>query len=183
MTLNDIIISALRQLERGTDAQTIDSYHDTFTDYVNEALRLIARSRFRQVREDEVVLDGKGMFHLAELPRECVRVEAVKKDGRPVAWRQPVTGSVLCGKAGERVAVLYRFMPKAVSSTSDVPEAPERIHGAIASYVVARHRVSSGDPGMQQAAAYHFDLFNRELMALERESHGVADSFKLKNRW
>lgn len=181
MTLNNIIMSALRQLERGTDAQTIDSYQGTFTDYVNEALRLIARSRYKQTRQDIVKLDENGCFNLADLERECIRIETVNGG---TGFTQLITGVISCGgKEGDEVKVVYRFMPKLLSSTAEVPEVPERMHGAIASYVVARHRVSSGDPNMQAAAAYHFDLFNRELALLERETHGTPDSFKLKNRW
>lgn len=183
MTLNDIIVSALRQLERGTDAQTIDSYQSTFTDYVNEAIRLIARSRFKQTRKETVAVDADGQFSLSGLSRECLRVESVSRGGAKVTFSQPVTGTIQCGGGAGTVEVVYRFMPKPLFSTTDVPELPPRIHGAIASYVVARHRVSSGDPDMQAAAEYYFSLFNRELTALERETHGTPDSFKFKNRW
>lgn len=183
MTLNNIIMSALRQLERGTDAQTIDSYRDTFTDYVNEAIRLVARSRFKQTRKDTVVLNENGQFSLSDLPRECIRIESISSGGTSVSFTQPVTGTIQCSGGSGSVEVTYRFMPKPISSTSDVPELPERIHSALASYIVARHRVSSGDPNLQAAAEYYFNLFNRELAELERETHGTADSFKFKNRW
>ena len=42
MTLNDIIYAALRQLERGTDAQTVDKFRRVFTDYANSGQRRLA---------------------------------------------------------------------------------------------------------------------------------------------
>ena len=38
MTLNDIIVSALAQLDRGHDAQTLDIWRDKFTRFANEAV-------------------------------------------------------------------------------------------------------------------------------------------------
>ena len=38
MTLNDIIVSALAQLDRGHDAQTLDIWRDKFTRFANDAV-------------------------------------------------------------------------------------------------------------------------------------------------
>ena len=38
MTLNDIIVSALAQLDRGHDAQTLDTWREKLTRFANEAV-------------------------------------------------------------------------------------------------------------------------------------------------
>ena len=43
MTLNDIIVSALAQLDRGHDAQTLDTWREKLTRFANEASLLPAQ--------------------------------------------------------------------------------------------------------------------------------------------
>ena len=38
MTLNDIIVSALAQLDRGHDAQSLDVWRDKFTRFANDGV-------------------------------------------------------------------------------------------------------------------------------------------------
>ena len=44
MTLNDIIVSALAQLDRGHDAQTLDIWRDKFTRFANDGVTDLAEA-------------------------------------------------------------------------------------------------------------------------------------------
>lgn len=183
MTLNDIIVSALRQLERGTSAQTIDKYRDVFTDYANSGVRRLAR-RFKVTRMDEVTLQDK-RFSLDALSRDCLRIMDIEaEDGKKRPFDKEYTGHfrVMGVKPEEKVKVIYRFMPKEMTSTSDVPELPSYIQRAIPYYVVGCQRCG-GDPDTQGTASAHFSLFNTEVAMIERETMGDFKSTKLLNRW
>ena len=48
MTLNDIVVSALAQLDRGHDAQTLDIWRDKFARFANDAVADLAiNTRYR----------------------------------------------------------------------------------------------------------------------------------------
>lgn len=182
MTLNDIIVSALRQLERGTSAQTIDKYRGVFTDYANAAVRRLAR-RFKVTREDEVQLENS-RFSIDDLSRDCLRIMEITENGKRIIFDRETTGHfyVLAKDPNGKVKVFYRFMPRDMTSTSDVPELPNHIQRAIPYYVVACERCG-GDPETQGTSSAHFSLFNSEVAMIERETMGDFKSTKLLNRW
>lgn len=180
MTLNDIISTSLTMLERGTDAQTIDHYRAQFTKYANDAVMEIL-SRVKQQRKNTVTLVD-GAFSVDDLDRDCIRVTSVLVDGKPVEYWQDAYGSgtfkVDTDKA--ETVVSYRFIPKEMSSSTDVPELPAHMHRLIPYYVVACQRCG-GDPATQGTASAHFSIFNNMVRALERETRGEPQSFRLLN--
>lgn len=182
MTLNDIIVSALRQLERGTSAQTIDKYRAVFTDYANAGVRRLAR-RFKVTREDEIQLED-GCFDLLDLSRDCLKIVEISEDGKKRRFDRVYTGRIrVCNaKPDAVVKVFYRFLPREMTSTSDVPELPNHIQRALPYFVVACQRCG-GDPDTQGTSSAHFSLFNSEVAMIERETMGDFKSTKLLNRW
>lgn len=125
MTLNDIIYAALRQLERGTDAQTVDKFRRVFTDYANSGQRRLA-NRFKVTRLETVKLDDKGRFNVDSLERSCVLIEKITDgNGAVMSWDEIVTGLIeVTNGANADVNVYYRYMPREMSSPTDVPELP-----------------------------------------------------------
>lgn len=184
MTLNDIIYAALKQLERGTDAQTVDKFRGAFTDYANTGIRRIAQ-RFKVTYIENVTLDDNRRFDVSSLSRPCQYIESVKKDGIAAAWDEVATGIVEVtsgAEAGDSVSVLYRYTPVALSSATDVPQLPAYTHYLIPYFVVACQRCGS-DSDTQATAGAHFDLFNQELANLRSMHLGSAESYQLKNMW
>ena len=72
MTLNDIIVSALAQLDRGHDAQTLDTWREKLTRFANEAV-LDLSAAYCPRRTEELTLDGK-LLRTERLSRPCIRV-------------------------------------------------------------------------------------------------------------
>lgn len=182
MTLNDIIVSALGMLERGRDAQTIDTYRDQFTYYANLAVREISL-KFKRTKKETVALTDK-QFNMSALANECIRVEAVLDGEDKIDFYQdpPGSGEFVCDTESATVDVVYRYCPILLTSPTDEPDLPERAHRLIPIYIVACQRCG-GDPNTQGTSAAHFALFQRGLSALERESRGEPSSFKLHNMW
>lgn len=179
MTLNDIISSSLTMLERGADAQTIDHYRAQFTKYANDAVFELAR-RFKQQRRETVALMD-GTFDVAQLSRECLRVTQVLVDGKPVLYRQNPWGSGVfrvAASGAEEAEVHYRFVPRDMESSTDVPELPAYMHRLIPYYVAACQRCG-GDPDTQGTSSAHFALFNSMVSNLQRETRGEPQSFRL----
>ena len=181
MTLNEIIAAALGRLERGTDAQTIKNYRAEFTDYANKALKKIAL-KFKQTKKETVLLDEEHGFDVSDLTHGCYKIMEVRAKGRPVDfWQEPLgSGYFLCETKEESVDVIYRYVLKRLSSSTDVPELPEYMHDIIVHYVVACARCG-GDPETQGTSSADFQLFNQELSELLRETRGEPRSYKLMN--
>lgn len=180
MTLNDIISAALLMLERGTDAQTIENYRDQFTKYANDAVYEISL-RFKQQKKETVPLIERS-FSVSDLSRDCLRVTEVLVNGKKVDYWQDPHGSgtfkVAANDEAEEAVVAYRYVPKEMTSPTDVPELPDYQHRLIPYYVVACQRCG-GDPSTQDTASAHFALFNNKVSQLQRETRAEPRSYKL----
>lgn len=179
MTLNDIIYSALRQLERGTDTQTVDKYRNVFTDYANAAIADVAE-RIKPTYIEEVTLDAKGRFELNKLSRPCIYINSITNpSGGAMSWSEICTGVVQVANGKDMtVEILYRYLPVNLSSTSDVPQLPEFTHIAIPFYVVACHKRDKNDTPQ---ASYYFDMFNRQLARVHNDHYGDPAQSRLTN--
>ena len=182
MTLNDIIVSALAQLDRGHDAQTLDTWREKFTRFANEAVLDLSAAYNPRCTED-FTLDGK-LLDTRKLQRQCVRVHGVKRLGRYMSFFETGNSAVLCvpgAAANSTVQVNYRFAPETLSNTTDVPELPEWCHGLIVCYVVGRER-ASGEVGVQRGSNIYFQMYEAGKAKL-RPHMGGADSYRIMNRW
>lgn len=180
MTLNDIIYSALRQLERGTDAQTVDKYRDVFTDYANAALFEIAE-RLKPSYISEVTLDDKGRLDLNTLPRTCVYIESVTDENdSEMSWSEIYTGTIeVTNGENKTVNVLYRYIPVDLTSSSDEPQLPEYMHKVIPYYIVACHKQDTNT----ETEYDYFTQFYRHLARLSNMHVKDAAKLKLINMW
>lgn len=180
MTLNDIIYSALRQLERGTDAQTVDKYRDVFTDYANTALFEIAE-RLKLSYQEEIELDEDGRFDISTLSRSCYYIENITdSNNADMTWAEIYTGTIeVTNGESQTVRVLYRYIPVDLSSSTDVPQLPEYMHKAIPYYVVACHAQNTNT----DTQVDYFSLFNRQLVRLNNIHVKDPAKHKLLNRW
>ena len=80
MTLNDIIVSALAQLDRGHDAQTLDIWRDKFTRFANDAVTDLAGAYQPRATEDYESADG--LLDTLSLSRPCVKLLSVTRAGK-----------------------------------------------------------------------------------------------------
>lgn len=184
MTLLDIISRTLSLMELGTDAHTIENYREQFTHYANEAVMEILR-RIKQERCDTVELSEDLTFGIDQLERECSRVVRVEADGKQLRfWQKPHGSGVFyvspVPDGVTTVDVYYRYIPKEMVNTYDVPEIPNYMHHIIPYYVQAMERCG-GDPNTQATSNAHFQIFNQKLYAFEREARGEPSSFSLLN--
>lgn len=180
MTLNEIIVASLERLDRGNDNQTIDHYRAKFTDNANKAVKIIAK-QYRGCRKETMALTD-GAFSTDDLSRECLKIVEVRDGGKQVDFYQDVdgTGTVTCVTGAASVDVLYRFLPRPMSSTSDVPEIPNHLHDIVPHYIVACERCG-GDPDTQGTASADFQLFNARVAEIESCKLGAPRSYKLLN--
>lgn len=180
MTLNDIIVSALAQLDRGHDSQTVDTWRDKLTRYANEAV--IDLATILQLRRTDTLEVEGGVADIALLPRCCVKVLYIARNMNRIPFIAGSSGTeirALCDDGP--VQVHYRYLPNDMSSPTDVPELPAYCHGMIVTYVVARERASA-DPSMQRGANVYFSLYNAGKRSL-RATVGEPDQYRFVNRW
>lgn len=181
MTLDEIIVSALRRLDRGVDTQTITDYRSLFTMYANKAVKLIAEE-YKACRKESVTLDSDSSFDVTTLERECMKIVKITDADGTLDWWQdpPGSGIVVVDTKQPQVSVTYRFVPQELSSTVDVPELPSMFHDIIPYYIVACER-AGGDPQTQSTASIDFQLFNQQLDLMCRSHLGERRAYELLN--
>lgn len=177
MTLNEIVVAALKQEERGHDVQVVEKYKGKFRQYANEAVIDLAKT-FKTYRTDTVTISDN-VLELDQLSRSCVKIISITQEGRRVMFDAgDSSGEVLVGADGA-VKVRYEYIPADLSSDTDSPDIPEYLHHLIVLFVIARFR-SSGDAGAQSSAGAFFQLYasgKRELV----HHRGTASNYALTN--
>lgn len=186
MTLNDIIVEALGQTDRGHDAQTLDVWRDKLTGFANDGIIDLAH-HIKPLREESCPVEN-GMIDCAALKRPCIKVVRVTQNGKTLKFggENCPTGKIAiqnCGAGGngESANVLYAYLPKPLSAPTDVPELPPLCHRLIVTYVVARER-ASGDVSTQNGGNVFFRLYYEGKAKLPQYI-GKDDGFAILNRW
>lgn len=176
------MISALQQMKRGRDQQTIDNYRAAYTQYANMAQQDLAKA-FPIYRTDTVELE-EGGFDVSLLPRWCTKIISVRQKKPLMFLLAEETGLISCwdkkGKAEGEVQVRYRCLPNPVENSTDIPELPEQLHQCIVSYVVACDR-SEGDASTQGGASVYFQMYNEQKRNLMRGGLGAPETYKIEN--
>ena len=142
---------------------------------------LIAR-RYKPCKMETVAVTSS-TFNIASLTREPIRIMKVLDNGIEVSYEQTYNGSgifTVAGVTAATVDVIYRFVPKTLSNSQDVPELPEYTHDAIVNYVVASAR-AGGDPNTQSSASFDFQLFNEQLQNIHPSDLGQPSARKITN--
>ena len=167
MTLNDIIVSALAQLDRGHDAQSLDVWRDKFTRFANDGVTDICATY--KPRRTETIDTRDGTFTTAMLSRE---EDFYDGDASEVI--------VTSGGPG-KIEVTYRSVPREMFASTDEPDIPAYMHGLLVSYVVGRER-AAGDVSQQRGGNIYFQMYEAGKAAI-RPHLGGGTSQRIVNRW
>lgn len=178
MTLNDIIVSALAQLDRGSDPMTMDAFRKRLTDYANDAQSDLARTL--KLTKTETVRPSGGMVDLSDLTRDCLKIVRVEQLGHAVRFMSTETGSVAL-PYNEPAKITYRYEPKRLEQPSDVSELPEHAHGLMVAYAVGRERMA-GDVSTQRGANVYLSMYEAAKSKL-RPHYGDRGSYEIVNRY
>ena len=179
MTLNDIIVSALAQLDRAHDMQTVEVYRTRFAAFANDAQNDLALTLALK-RTDELE-PADGVVNLTALPRSCFRVESVEQLGKKVPFRAGDSPMQLFLPYSESARITYRFAPRKLEAASDVSELPDAVHPLIVSYVVGRERMG-GDVSTQGGGNIYLSMYNAAKAKL-RGSFSGGEAYTITNRY
>lgn len=179
MTLNDIIVSALAQLDRAHDMQTVEVYRTRLAAFANDAQNDLALTLALKRTDEVEPVDG--VAELSALSRSCLRVEYVEQLGKRVPFRMGDSPDRLFLPYNERARITYRFAPKELRSATDISELPEAVHPLIVSYVVGRERMG-GDVSTQGGGNIYLSMYNAAKAKL-RGSLNCGDPYTITNRY
>ena len=177
MTLNDILISALAQLDRGRDAQTMENYRDRLMDYTNDAQSDIAKAI--GFTKTETVVPSNGIVDISELSRNCIKVVKTCQMGHEVRFMRDDTG-VIALPYNEPATVTYRCEPARLITPTDKSELPVHTHGLMVFYIVGRERMA-GDPSTQSGSSIYMSMYEAAKARL-RPGVGNFSSYRIVNR-
>ena len=178
MTLNDIIVSALAQLDRGHDSQTVEAFRKRLTDFANDAQADLARAI--GFTKTETVVPVNGIVNVSQLSRNCIKVVKTCQMGHEVRFMRGDTGAIAL-PYNEPVTITYVCEPQRLVSPGDVSELPEHAHGLIVSYAVGRERMA-GDTSTQRGANIYLSMYEAAKARL-RPHPGDEASYRIVNRW
>ena len=179
MTLNDIISSALAQLDRTTDSAGLASYRERLTRYANEAQNeLAAASGF--FRTDELAVN-EGIADLSQLPRSCIKVTRVRQQGHSVPFSIGDTSNSILLPYCAPAVITYRCVPAPLVKGTDESELDPCLHGLIVSYLVGRERMGV-DVTTQSGGNIYLSMFENAKARL-RKHRGGMDSYRFENRY
>lgn len=177
MTLQELLTAALQQLDRGTDAQTLETWRDKLTRYLNDAIiDLTDMVRPRRTEQTEIL---RGTIDLDALTRPCIKVTALRQGEKrlPFYYGAGTSFIHIPGAADGPATLTYRYMPPMLAADTDVPELPEYSHGALVTYAVARERAAGDAAAAAQAG---FQLYAQMRRALRRHA-GELDAYRFEN--
>lgn len=179
MTLNDILVASLAQLDRGHDAQTLDIFRKRLTGFANDAQSDLARAiRFSRT---DIVMPTGGVVDTSMLSRPCLRVESVKQLGHVVRFGRGDTTGCITLPYDTEATITYRCVPSELSSPTDVSELPIYVHGLIVCYVIARERMA-GDVNTQRGSDIYLSMYEMAKAKL-RPHMGEPESYMIVNRY
>jgi len=179
MTLKELLTGALLQLDRATDAQTLEAWRDKLTRYLNDAI-IDLTGELQPRRTDELTLTD-GTLSLMDLPRAAIKVTALTRDGKRLPFYYGFGSDDLrvpCAPDGA-IRVTYRYMPEPLRYDTDVPDLPEWCHGALICYAVGRER-ASGDGASLAAARACFEIYQAARRNM-RAHRGELDAYAIEN--
>ena len=180
MTLKELLTGALLQLDRGTDAQTLESWRDKLTRYLNDAMIDLVGEL--QPRRSDTLALADGEIDLANLPRSAVKVVALSRgDARLPFYYGASTEKLRVPVVSDGdVLVTYRYIPEPLKVDTDVPDLPEWCHGAMIGYAVGRER-ANGDAASIASARACFELYNAAKRMM-RAHRGEMDAYSIERR-
>lgn len=181
MTLKELLTGALQQLDRGTDAQTLELWRDKLTRYINDAV-IDLTATMQPRRTDALPLTDR-QVDLSGLPRPCIKVLALEKNGQRLPFYYGVGTGMLHVPGGENgaVQVTYRYLPAELEADTDEPDLPPWSHSALISYAVGRER-ASGDNISLSAARACFEIYYAAKRSMLANS-GELDAYRIENRY
>lgn len=183
MTLQELLTATLQQLDRGTDAQTLESWRDKLTRYLNDAvIDLVGVLKPRRTDESEL---KDGVLDMAALPRRCIKVVSLSRNGQRLPFYYGIGTDKLHVPAvtDGPVSICYRYLPNAMHADTDEPDLPKRFDadGAIILYAVGRER-AAGDGSSIAAARATFDLYELAKRSLH-DTAGEEDAYRFFNKY
>ena len=181
MTLKEMLTGALQQLDRNTDSQTVELWRDKLTQYFNDAI--IDLTGALQPRRTDTLVLTDGQLDTNDLPRVCIKVAALNRNGVRLPFYYGVGTGVLYvpGTSDGPVAVSYRYLPLLLAADTDMPELPAWSHGAIISYAVGRER-AAGDSMSINAARACFEIYFSAKRNM-RSNCGECDAYRIVHKY
>ena len=152
MTLSDIILLALRQLDE--DPADVSDYDDLFRRYANEGYQIVMREYVKPRAVIAVETDPFGRIRLEGMNIARI-IELRGRDGCALGFALSADGkTVFTGERSRKLEVVAETEPPALAQDADVPDFAPWAHSCLADYICYRHLLSGSAAKQARAQAY-----------------------------
>lgn len=162
MNLLTILHKSLSLIGLPDDEDTLELWRPRLMHWCNEGLIDLGLT-LRPWYRESLSADGDERVYTDDLAYRCVKVLAVKKDGKRLLFyygSTPFTLIVPGVQKGDPIEILYRYMPRELEDDTDVPELPESVHELLVTYIVGREK-SQLDTGAFNVGRYSLALYEK----------------------
>ena len=166
MTLLQLLIAALDELERPHDEATLALWRERLTAYANEAIADLY-APFRPWRRESLTPQN-GVLTLTALTMPCSKVLGLERDGVriPFYYGTDTNELVIPGWGNDPLTVVYRYAPAPLKNDSDLTKLPSVCDPLIVLYMVARDR-AHGDPAAQNGSRLRLSVYEAQKRRLK----------------
>lgn len=181
MTLRELILAALDELERPNDEATIALWRERLTAYANEAISDLFTT-FRPWRR-ETLTPNNGVLRLSDLSLPCSKVLGLENGGVRIPFHYGTDANELIvpGWTGGPLTVVYRYAPSILKLDADRTTLPSVCDPLVVLYMVARDR-AHGDGSAQSGSRLRLSLYETQKRRLKLD-YDEPSGCRICNYW
>lgn len=170
MTLKQIIIMALNNINEDIDELTVEEYRESIVRSINEAYMDICARRYQPRKLSAVKVPEDGNVAVNTLPDDYVQPCGITTGkGMPLTFSPRGRSLKVYGYTGTAV-LEYVYLPGRMYLDSEKPILPEHNHYCLADYAAWR-QLMTGSPARQARGAMFYDSYLKAANRVNRQGH------------
>lgn len=168
MTLRQIIILTLNNINEDTDDLTVEEYRDSVVRAVNEAYSDICARRYQPRRRVNITIPDDGNIDATSLPADYLQICSIEsKDRQPLTFSPRGKSIRVYGYSGSGV-LEYIYLPERLSLDIDRPILREKDHYCLADYAAWR-QLATGSAARQARGQVFYENYLRTAARINRQ--------------
>lgn len=171
MTLLNLVIMTLRNMNEDIDGQTIEMFKDEIIEFINVGYQELLVQRMKACKTEEIkTVDGRG--ELSCTPIKIISVFDEK--GRAVDFS--ISEDVIYSSA-KKIKIVYNYLPDRLVLDEDVPEFDPSLHFILADYATYRMFIKGSTQRQARGEAFYASFLTGASKLLPQQPSKLINKF------